>query len=99
MTVCAQLHPTPAVGGAPSAEALHLIDELENIERGWYAGGVGWVDAAGDGEFAVALRCGLLWEDGARLYAGVGVMPDSDPEAELAETELKFNALLGALVS
>ena len=64
------------------------------MERGWYAGAVGWTDGRGDGEFAVALRCGLLWEDGARLYAGVGVMPDSDPARELEETELKFKALL-----
>ena len=62
------------------------------------AGAVGWIDGRGDGEFAVALRCGLLWEDGARLYAGVGVMPDSDPARELDETELKFKALLTALV-
>jgi isochorismate synthase EntC len=67
------------------------------MERGWYAGAVGWIDGRGDGEFAVALRCGLLWEDGARLYAGSGMMPDSDPAAELAETELKLRALLGAL--
>jgi salicylate biosynthesis isochorismate synthase/menaquinone-specific isochorismate synthase len=67
------------------------------MERGWYAGAVGWTDARGDGEFALALRCGLLWEDGARLYAGVGVMPDSDPARELEETDLKFKALLSAL--
>ena len=92
------LHPTPAVGGWPRAAADALIDELEGMERGWYAGAVGWIDGLGDGEFAVALRCGLLWEDGARLYAGVGVMPDSDPARELEETELKFKALLTALV-
>jgi salicylate biosynthesis isochorismate synthase/menaquinone-specific isochorismate synthase len=91
------LHPTPAVGGWPRAAADALIDELEELERGWYAGAVGWIDGRGDGEFAVALRCGLLWEDGARLYAGVGVMPDSDPDGELKETELKLKALLMAL--
>ncbi|HEY1162400.1 MAG TPA: chorismate-binding protein, partial [Candidatus Dormibacteraeota bacterium] len=90
-------HPPPAVGGWPRAAAEALIDELEGLERGWYAGAVGWIDGRGDGEFAVALRCGLLWEDGARLYAGVGVMPDSDPARELEETELKFKALLMAL--
>jgi salicylate biosynthesis isochorismate synthase len=95
--LAALLHPTPAVAGRPREAALALIDELEGMERGWYAGAVGWVDARGDGEFAVALRCGLLWEDGARVYAGVGLMPDSDPSAELAETELKLQALLGAL--
>lgn len=98
LTLAAALHPTPAVGGWPRDAAEALIDELEGMERGWYAGAVGWIDGRGDGEFAVALRCGLLWEDGARLYAGVGVMPDSDPARELEETELKFKALLTALV-
>jgi isochorismate synthase len=97
LDLAAALHPTPAVGGWPRAAAEALIDELEGLERGWYAGAVGWIDGQGDGEFAVALRCGLLWEDGARLYAGVGVMPDSDPARELEETELKFKALLMAL--
>ena len=98
LELAAALHPTPAVGGWPRGAANTLIDELEGMERGWYAGAVGWIDGTGDGEFAVALRCGLLWEDGARLYAGVGVMPDSDPARELEETELKFKALLTALV-
>jgi salicylate biosynthesis isochorismate synthase/menaquinone-specific isochorismate synthase len=98
LQLAAALHPTPAVGGWPREAADALIDELEGMERGWYAGAVGWIDSNGDGEFAVALRCGLLWEDGARLYAGVGVMPDSDPARELEETELKFKALLTALV-
>jgi isochorismate synthase len=98
LQLAAALHPTPAVGGWPRAAADRLIDELEVMERGWYGGAVGWIDSHGDGEFAVALRCGLLWEDGARLYAGVGVMPDSDPARELEETELKFKALLTALV-
>jgi salicylate biosynthesis isochorismate synthase/menaquinone-specific isochorismate synthase len=98
LTLASALHPTPAVGGWPRVAADRLIDELESMDRGWYAGAVGWVDARGDGELAVALRCGLLWEDGARLYAGVGVMPDSDPARELEETDLKFKALLSALV-
>jgi salicylate biosynthesis isochorismate synthase/menaquinone-specific isochorismate synthase len=98
LTLASALHPTPAVGGWPRENADALIEELEAMERGWYAGAVGWIDGRGDGEFAVALRCGLLWEDGARLYAGVGVMPDSDPARELEETELKFQALLTALV-
>ena len=97
LRLAAALHPTPAVAGFPRGAAVRLISALEGLERGWYAGGVGWTDARGDGEFAVALRCGLLWEDGARLYAGVGVMPDSDPDRELEETELKLRALLGAL--
>ncbi len=98
LSLAAALHPTPAVGGWPRQAADRLIDELEAMERGWYAGAVGWIDGRGDGELAVALRCGLLWEDGARLYAGVGVMPDSDPARELEETELKFKALLTALI-
>jgi isochorismate synthase len=98
LTLAAALHPTPAVGGWPRAAADRLIDEFEGMERGWYAGAVGWIDGHGDGELTVALRCGLLWEDGARLYAGVGVMPDSDPARELEETNLKFKALLTALV-
>ncbi len=98
LQLAAALHPTPAVGGWPRDAAERLIEELEGMERGWYAGAVGWIDGRGDGEFAVALRCGLLWEDGARLYAGVGVMPDSDPALELDESGLKFKALLTALV-
>jgi isochorismate synthase len=97
LELAAALHPTPAVGGWPREAADRIIDDLEAMDRGWYAGAVGWTDSRGDGEFAVALRCGLLWEDGARLYAGVGVMPDSDPARELEETELKFKALLSAL--
>jgi isochorismate synthase len=97
LELAAALHPTPAVGGWPREAAQRMIEELEGMDRGWYAGGVGWIDGRGDGELAVALRCGLLWEDGARLYAGVGVMPDSDPARELDETELKLKALLTAL--
>jgi isochorismate synthase len=97
LDVAAGLHPTPAINGAPAAAARRLVAELEGMERGWYAGAVGWVDGRGDGELAVAIRCGLLYEDGARLYAGNGMMPDSDPAAELAETRLKLNVLLGAL--
>ncbi len=99
LELAAALHPTPAVGGHPLAPALSMIAELEGMERGWYAGAVGWVDGRGDGEFAIALRCGLLWEDGARLYAGVGVMPDSNPQRELEETDLKLRPLLGALTA
>ncbi len=94
----AALHPTPAIGGLPVSPALALARELERMERGWYAGAVGWVDAAGDGELAIAIRCGLLWEDAARLFAGNGLMPDSDPAQELRETELKLRPLLDALV-
>jgi isochorismate synthase len=97
LELAAALHPTPAINGWPRAAARRLIDELEGMERGWYAGAVGWIDGRGDGELAVAIRCGLLWGDGARLYAGNGMMPDSDPRSELRETELKLEALIGAL--
>jgi salicylate biosynthesis isochorismate synthase/menaquinone-specific isochorismate synthase len=91
------LHPTPAVGGEPRDRATSMISALEGIDRGWYAGGVGWTDASGDGEFCVALRCALLRGRLARLYAGCGIVRDSDPAAELAETEVKLGALLPAL--
>jgi len=91
------LHPTPAVGGEPGALAAQMIPALEGLDRGWYAGGVGWVDATGDGEFCVALRCALLRGPLARLYAGGGIVRDSDPAAELAETEVKLGALLPLL--
>ena len=91
------LHPTPAVGGEPHAVAAPQIPALEGLDRGWYAGPVGWTDANEDGEFCVALRCALLRGREARLYAGVGVVRDSDPAAELAETEVKLGALLPVL--
>jgi salicylate biosynthesis isochorismate synthase len=91
------LHPTPAVGGEPLDVAAPLIPALEGLDRGWYAGTVGWTDAAGDGEFCVALRCALVRGRLAHLYAGGGIVRDSDPVAELAETEVKLGALLPVL--
>jgi salicylate biosynthesis isochorismate synthase/menaquinone-specific isochorismate synthase len=91
------LHPTPAVGGEPFAVAGPLIPALEGMDRGWYAGPVGWTDLNEDGQFCVALRCALLDGPDARCYAGVGVVRDSDPAAELAETEAKLQALLPVL--
>jgi salicylate biosynthesis isochorismate synthase/menaquinone-specific isochorismate synthase len=91
------LHPTPAVGGEPHAAAAPLIPALEGLDRGWYAGAIGWTDANEDGEFCVGLRCALLRGGEARCYAGVGVVRDSDPAAELAETEVKLGALLPVL--
>lgn len=91
------MHPTPAVGGEPLARAAPLIPALEGLDRGWYAGPVGWTDAAGDGEFCVALRCALLHGAVARCYAGNGIVHKSDPAAELAETEVKLSALLPLL--
>ena len=91
------LHPTPAVGGEPWPEAEPVIAELEQMDRGWYAGAIGWMDATEDGEFCVGLRSALLRDRQAHLYAGVGVVEGSDPAAELAETEIKLGALLPLL--
>jgi isochorismate synthase len=91
------LHPTPAVGGEPRDAALPLIPALEGLDRGWYAGAVGWTDLAEDGEFCVALRCALLRERVAHLYTGCGIVRDSEPSAELAESEVKLQALLPLL--
>ncbi|MFN8173469.1 MAG: isochorismate synthase [Solirubrobacteraceae bacterium] len=93
------LHPTPAVGGEPLEVAERLIPRLEGLDRGWYAGPVGWTDANEDGELCVALRCALLAGPVAHLYAGVGVVAESDPAAELAETEVKLQALLPVLAA
>lgn len=94
------LAPTPAVGGFPRDEALALIERVEGFERGRYAGSVGWVDSAGDGTWAVALRCAEFSPDrrSARLVAGGGIVADSQPLAELAETQAKFQAMLSAIV-
>jgi len=91
------LHPTPAVGGEPWSAAASAIAELEGMDRGWYAGPVGWMDATEDGEFCVALRSALLRDREAHLYAGGGIVAGSDPAAELAETEVKLEALLPLL--
>jgi isochorismate synthase len=88
------LLPTPAVGGEPREAALPLIPALEGLDRGWYAGAVGWTDLAEDGEFCVALRCALLRGRVAHLYAGCGIVRDSVPADELAETDVKLQALL-----
>ena len=91
------LHPTPAVGGLPRAEALAAIAALEEFDRGLYAGPVGWVDANGDGEWAVALRGAQLDGTRARLVAGAGIVAGSDPDAEWAETEAKLRPMLAAV--
>jgi isochorismate synthase len=91
------LHPTPAVGGEPGDLAVKLIPALEGLDRGWYAGAVGWTDASGDGEFCVALRCALIRGRLAHAYAGGGIVRGSDPAAELAETEVKLQVMLPVL--
>ncbi len=84
------LHPSAAVGGTPSHEATALITEIERMDRGRYAGPVGWMDASGDGEWGIALRSGVVEGGTVRLFAGCGIVADSDPEAELAEAQAKF---------
>ena len=91
------LHPTPAVGGEPWPAAGQHIRALEGFDRGWYTGGIGWTDAHEDGEFFVALRCALIEGASARLYAGAGIVAESSPSAELAETETKLEAMLPLL--
>jgi len=98
LELVAALHPTAAVAGVPQRTALNWIHELEPLDRGRYAGPVGWVDDAGDGEWAIALRCAQLQPDGTfRAFAGAGIMADSVPELELAETDLKLRPILEAL--
>lgn len=91
------LHPTAAVGGTPAADAVRIIGEIEGMDRGRYAGPVGWVDTAGDGEFGIALRGALFTGSTARLYAGGGIVAGSDPDDELAETDAKFAVIRDAL--
>jgi isochorismate synthase len=91
------LHPTPAIAGEPRDAALQTISDLEPFDRGSYAGPVGWVDANGDGEWAIALRCAELRGQHATLYAGAGIVAGSQPAAEVDETERKFRAFLDAL--
>jgi menaquinone-specific isochorismate synthase len=93
----AALHPTAAVAGSPTTQALEIINTLEPFDRGRYAGPVGWVDHRGDGEWAIALRCAQWSEDGTiTAHAGAGIVPGSDPESELLETGLKFQPIIDA---
>lgn len=94
------LSPTPALGGFPKQSALHLIEQCEGVQRGRYGGAVGWFDQKGNGAFAVAIRCAQLSPDrtSAKLFAGGGIVADSEPDAELAETQAKFQAMLAAII-
>ena len=94
-----RLHPTPAVGGAPTRRALEWLERHGEARRGWYSGATGWVGFDGDGEFAVALRCAWLSGNEAELFAGAGIVAGSDPGTELEETEAKLNAMLSVLGS
>ena len=97
LALVARVHPTPAIGGWPTADALKLIREKENLDRGRYAGPIGWMDGAGDGEFAVGLRSALVQGETALLFAGCGIMGDSDPESEYEESVLKMRPMRAAL--
>lgn len=97
LDLAGHLHPTAAVGGTPTAAALDLIRRREEMSRGRYAGPVGWVDARGDGEWAIALRCAYLDGGRGRLFAGAGIVEGSEPEAELEETRLKLRAMMSVL--
>lgn len=97
LDLVARLHPTPAVGGLPRTTTLDYLRAHEGLDRGWYAAPIGWLDARGEGDFAVALRSGLIRDDRAVLFAGVGIVQDSVPDDEYAETNLKFRPVLGAL--
>ena len=92
-----RLHPTPAVGGEPRDVALAIIDEHEGFDRGWYASPIGWLGADGDGELCVALRCGIVDRTRATLFAGCGIVADSDPEQEWEESRIKLRAVISAL--
>ncbi len=97
LTLIEQLHPTPAVGGYPWPKAKPYIRRLESFDRGWYAGPVGWLNSKGGGEFAVGIRSGLLKGDKAHIFAGCGIVEDSDPDTEWEETNLKLMPMLSAL--
>ena len=98
LEIVAQLHPTPAVAGAARDVACAEIRRYESFERGLYAAPLGWVDYQGNSEFIVGIRSALINGDRARLYAGAGIVAGSDPDKELAEIQLKLQALLKALV-
>jgi isochorismate synthase len=93
------LHPTPAVAGVPREQALAVIESREGMDRGWYAGPIGWMTDRGDGQFAVALRSALVCGTEAHLFAGAGIMGDSDSDSEWKETEMKLSAIKSALLT
>ena len=99
LELVAALHPTPAVAGKPQGKAIDLIAKIEKTERGKYAGPVGWVDTNGDGTFAVGIRSAQIIGDKAHLFAGVGIVADSDPQSELEEPYGKFQTMQSALLS
>jgi menaquinone-specific isochorismate synthase len=99
LEVAAALHPTAAVCGQPRSDAMAMIRRLEGMDRARYSGPVGWVDAAGNGEWGIALRCAEIDGGSARLFAGAGIVAGSTPEGELDETRIKLQAMQSALGS
>jgi isochorismate synthase len=99
LALTGRLHPTPAVGGAPLTDALRWIRDHEGWDRGWYAGPVGWIGRAGDGEAAVAIRCALVHDTEALLFGGCGIVADSDPDQEYVESDLKLRPVAAALAT
>ncbi len=97
-SILEQLHPSAAVCGTPRTIAAELINEIEGVSRGRYAGPVGWIDAAGDGELGIALRCGQINDNSIRIFAGCGIVAGSNPDKELAESEAKLIPMRSALV-
>lgn len=97
LDVVAAMHPTAAVGGTPTTAAMELIGDLEGMDRGRYAGPVGWIDGSGNGEWAIALRCAHVRGPRARLFAGCGIVAGSDPDAEVAEADAKLRVMREAL--
>ena len=97
LELVARLHPTPALGGSPREAALELIQRHEPFDRGWYGGPIGWCEPSGDGDFFVALRCGLAAAGGLRLFAGSGLVAGSHAESEVRETALKLASFQQAL--
>src|SRR5690606_446759 len=91
------LHPTPALGGMPRESAIEAIRRLEHMDRGWYAAPIGWMNVSLEGEFAAAIRSALLVHEKAYLFAGCGIVGDSNPLSEYNETALKFRPMLKAL--
>jgi isochorismate synthase len=99
MDVVDAIHPTPAVGGVQRDAAVAFIERTEQIDRGWYTGGIGWMNSAGDGVIAIGLRCGLVREGRTQLFAGAGIVAGSRPDEELKETRLKLRPLLDVLAT
>lgn len=97
LAIIEKLHPTPALGGVPTEKAIEVIRGLEILDRGLYGSPIGWLDYQGNGDFAVALRSGLIQGNEASIFAGCGVVKDSEVESEFQETKIKFRPMLSAL--